>query len=543
LDGWQDLLSISLKVLTLEEMVYYQPTTIRETLLGWKERGFNWVVGDTCSVRLACSLDINSVLVSSGKDALMQAITEAERIAAARRTEVEKTQLIKSITDFAHEGIIILDSGAIVNSFNPSAGKILSLPPDRVIGKKVDEVFPGFGIDKNLKTGERELGNLITVRDTEITANVVPIRVNGQIVKVVATFQKVPGIQRIRQKIRGDLSQSRMIAENTFQDIVGESVQMKRLKKQAEEYAQFDLPVLLCGETGTGKELFAQAMHNASPRCHKPFVPCNCAALPASLLESELFGYSEGAFTGASRGGKTGIFEQAQGGTLFLDEISEISIETQVRLLRVLAEHNVRRLGDDKLIPVDVRLILATNMDLLRMIEEKRFRQDLFYRINVLVLNLSPLRKRREDIPQLCESLVRKYSLLFGRDVKEIAAEGLTLLQKYSWPGNVRQLKNVLERSVIGTKTSAITLSAVESALKSEVGSDSLMISFLRNTPKDGSKTLTIPLDLSLEQIEKIVIDEVVADSNGSKKVAAERLGIGRATLWRKQKKHLFVAK
>jgi transcriptional regulator with PAS, ATPase and Fis domain len=228
---------------------------------------------------------------------------------------------------------------------------------------------------------------------------------------------------------------------------------------------------------------------------------------------------------------------------LFLDEISEISIETQVRLLRVLAEHNVRRLGDDKLIPVDVRLILATNMDLLRMIEEKRFRQDLFYRINVLVLNLSPLRKRREDIPQLCESLVRKYSLLFGRDVKEIAAEGLTLLQKYSWPGNVRQLKNVLERSVIGTKTSAITLSAVESALKSEVGSDSLMISFLRNTPKDGSKTLTIPLDLSLEQIEKIVIDEVVADSNGSKKVAAERLGIGRATLWRKQKKHLFVAK
>ena len=546
LEGWEELLGVRLKVLTLEEMTHHQPDLIDRELLESKAQGFDIVVGDTFSIKLAARLGMKGILIRSGKEALMQAIAEAERVAVVRRLEMEKTRKIKCITDFSYEGIIGIDGSGAVSLFNPSAEKILGISAERVVGRNVEEVLPGLELLDHLRSDRRELGKVMAFGDTRIAANIIPVRINEEVGKVIVTFQKVSGIQSIERKIRRDLAQSGLTAEHTFQEIIGESRVMRRLRSEAEEYAQFDLPVLLYGETGTGKELFAQAIHNASARKHAPFVAFNCAALPESLLESELFGYAEGTFTGGSKGGKAGIFEQAHGGTIFLDEIAEISVETQVRLLRVLEERRVRRLGDNKLIPVDVRIITATNRDLRREVEQGGFRQDLFYRINVLVLDLPALRDRSEDIPPLCEWLVRRCAPLFGRDVREIAPEALHILQGYGWPGNVRQLENVIERMIIKTRGKRIGLATALEALGCEQGfhrdnAGKEEVQSERSAPPVGtdptsSSTMELPMDVSLEDMERLIIEQAIRKANGNKNAAARQLGIGRTTLWRKLK-------
>ncbi|GAH60419.1 unnamed protein product, partial [marine sediment metagenome] len=297
------------------------------------------------------------LLIKSGKEALMQSILEAERVAEVRKRELEKTKRIKSIIDFAYEGIITVDQKGVIDTFNPQAVKIFEREAYKIIGKNINKIFPEFNFSKITKIGQKIEGKIWTVGDIKIVANIIPIRINDETVRTVVTFQKVSQVQKIEQKIREKLYLKGNVAENTFNDIIGQSQIFRSLKEEAKNYAQIDSPVLLYGETGTGKELFAQAIHNHSPRRNKSFVAFNCAALPESLLESELFGYVGGAFTGAKKEGKMGLFEQAHEGTIFLDEIGEISQNIQARLLRVLQEHKVRRLGDDKVIPVDVRVI------------------------------------------------------------------------------------------------------------------------------------------------------------------------------------------
>jgi PAS domain S-box-containing protein len=534
IEGLEESLGISLRVLTLQEGD--QAETVKARLLAYVGEGFHWVVGDTLAAKLARQVGMEAVVIQSGKGALLQAIAEAERVAMVRRVEMEKTQRMKCITDFAYEGIVSVDSSGTIETFNPSAEKILGISADKALGRPIQETFPEIDLLAHLRTGQRELGKVLSVGGRKIAANIVPVSINGDVLKVVASFQKVSGIQSIEQRIRRDLAQTGLTAASTFRDIVASSRVMRRLKKEAEEYAQFDLPVLLTGQTGTGKELFAQAIHNASPRAGKPFVAFNCAALPASLLESELFGYAEGAFTGASKGGKLGIFELAHGGTLFLDEIGEISMETQVRLLRVLEEKKVRRVGDDRLTPIDVRIIVATNEDLKGMVEERRFRQDLFYRINVLVLELPPLRERRDDLPLLCELLVRKYSLLFGKDVQEISPAGLKMMGDYGWPGNVRQLENVIERMVVRARGRTIGASVVQAALHNEVQAPLVPQSIERHLAvySGGAARVSIPPDLGLRGMERLIIEKAIEEARGNRNLAARRLGIGRTTLWRK---------
>ena len=534
---WGHLFGIHFEILCLEDTIYSEPAVVIEEFKRHNNKGYQWVVGDTFSVKVAQSLGMNSVLIDSGREAVLQAIAEAERVAMVRRTEMERTQRIKFITDYAYEGIVGIDERGIVSIFNPSAEKILSLAADRIIGRPVREVLPAMELERNLESGERELGKVVTVGEVKIAANVVPIRVGGDVMRVVATFQNVSGIQKIEEKIRRNLAMTGLTADHSFKDILGTTSTLRRLCKEAEEYAQFDLPVFLYGDTGTGKELFAQAIHNASPRCGKAFVAFNCSALPESLLESELFGYTAGAFTGASKGGKPGIFELAHGGTLFLDEIGEISPDTQVKLLRVIEERKIRRLGDDRFTPVDVRIVAATNKNLKRLIEENRFRQDLFYRLNVLVLNLPPLRERKQDIPLLCEWFVRKYGLMFGKEVTEIAPKGLELLQRCSWPGNVRQLENVAERMVIKCKGSRIGLSIVLESLQAEEGCPpfaQLTESATEPTADSLISEAVVPLNISLAEMEKFLIEKVVGELEGNRIAAAARLGIGRTTLWRK---------
>jgi len=525
--GLGDIMNIDIEILTLKENWYEHTLYVEKKLKEIKKQGYSWIVGDNISVEIAERLGMNTVLVESGKEALMQSILEAERVAEVRKKELEKNKRIKSIIDFAYEGIITVDQNGVIDTFNPQAVKIFEKEAYKIIGKNVNKMFPEFDFSKITKIGQKIEGKIWTVGDIKIVANIIPIRINDETVRTVVTFQKVSQIQKTEQKIREKLYLKGNVAENTFSDIIGQSQIFRNLKEEAKNYAQIDSPVLLYGETGTGKELFAQAIHNYSPRKNKSFVAFNCAALPESLLESELFGYVGGAFTGAKKEGKMGLFEQAHEGTIFLDEIGEISQNIQARLLRVLQEHKVRRLGDDKVIPIDVRIIASTNKKLIQLLKENKFRDDLYYRINVLNLDIPPLRERKEDISLLVNFFIKKYGYKFKKIVEGISEEGMQMLGNYDWPGNIRQLENIIERLVVRTDKNFIMTNLVKEIMKLQYGGG-----IIDNYQKQGN--INYPLSGNLEDIEKTIIKRVMQEEKGNKAAAARRLGISRTTLWRK---------
>ena len=336
---------------------------------------------------------------------------------------------------------------------------------------------------------------------------------------------------------------------------------MEQAKKRAALYASTDSTVLIYGRTGTGKELFAQSIHNASSRAKGPFVAVNCGALPESLLESELFGYVQGAFTGARTGGKTGLFEMAQGGTIFLDEISEMALPLQARLLRVCQEREISRIGDDKVIPVDVRVIAAANRDLLTLVRAGTFREDLYYRLAVLILELPTLASRLEDLDELAATLIRHKARELHRSIAPLPSESLEILRSISWPGNVRQLSNVLERAIIICQGRTITADVMRDAMDScrpflrdpDNGEscswpnqahaesqknvrDLSSTSFAK--PSASSYAQALGECKSLAETNDLIFATTIAECGGNLAEAARRLKVGRTTLWRWRKQH-----
>ncbi|HSV08228.1 MAG TPA: sigma 54-interacting transcriptional regulator, partial [Candidatus Binatus sp.] len=308
--------------------------------------------------------------------------------------------------------------------------------------------------------------------------------------------------------------ESEISAEHPFQEIVGESPLLRDALRQVETVAPTDATVLVLGETGTGKELIARAIHDRSSRRERTFVKINCAAIPSGLLESELFGHERGAFTGAIAQ-KIGRFEVAHGGTLFLDEVGEIPLELQSKLLRVLQEQEFERLGGTRTIKVDVRLVAATNRDLARLVEEQRFRDDLYYRLNVFPIHVPPLRERPEDIPALVRFFVQRLARPMNRQVEVIPTDTLEALRRYAWPGNVRELANLIERAMILSKARTLEVPLAELRRRRP-----------RADPEDGASTL--------EAVERMHILRVLGETNwvlGGPRGAAARLGMKRTTL------------
>lgn len=309
-------------------------------------------------------------------------------------------------------------------------------------------------------------------------------------------------------------------AHYQLEDIIGDCPAMSEVKALAREVAASLSTVLISGETGTGKELFAQAIHNLSPRCKQPFIAINCGALPAELVESTFFGYADGAFTGAKKGGQAGVFEQADGGTLFLDEISEMPYPLQVKLLRALQEREVSRVGDGKTIAVDVRIIASTNKSLPSLVEQQRFRADLFFRLNVFEVVIPPLRERNTDLVALTDYFIKKFSRLLGKTIEEITPKAMQALSAYAWPGNVRELQNCLEYAIhmIGVQQHSLTSEHLPQRLRRlELGVGS-----------EGSHYAQY-----MQRIERELITNVLAACDNNKSEAARRLGLNRTTLWR----------
>lgn len=483
------------------------------------------VVGGRGTVLLAAQKGLKTLLIHSGDFSIRAALMEAKKIILARKIEKEHAQEFKTLVDYSSEGIISIDKELVIKVFNPTAEQLFNRSAKDMIGQQLDTAIDFINIEPCLHEGRELIGQTIQLGNIWLSYNIAPIVVDTAITGAIITFQDVTRIQEMEAKIRNEVLARKFTAKYHFEDIKGSSLPMNESKRIAREMATVDATVLISGESGTGKELFAQSIHNASHRKNGPFVAINCAALPPNLLESELFGYVEGAFTGATKKGKPGLFEMAHRGTIFLDEISEMDKYGQSRLLRVLQEKQVMRLGDDKFIPIDVRIIAATNKNLLTLVNEGHFRQDLLYRLRVLTLKLPPLRSRTGDVALLAQYFLGLFKKRYRKHF-EFSPAAYEYLASYNWPGNVRELMYFIERLVIIVNEPLITEHVLEKYWEDREFTSKPAVSFEAPMMSEERK-----------------IASVLAECNSNITQAAKVLGIDRSTLYRKLKNYKIEVK
>lgn len=445
----------------------------------------------------------------------------------------------QAIIHSIHDGVLVIDREEVVRLINPEYTRITGVLPDVILGKPLRSVRPGAQLVDTLRDGKTRVGIYRKEGTTEYVVDMAPILVHGEIVGAVSICKGLTEVHKLSleleknkeklhqlEKAMGSLYQTKY----TFDHIVGAGHGLGDIVPIAKKAADSQLPVLITGESGTGKELFAQSIHNESKRAQRPFIPVNCAAIPAALLESELFGYEEGSFTNAKKGGKMGLFEIANGGTLFLDEIGELPYDLQAKLLRVLQERSIRKVGEVREREIDVRVIAATNRDLMQLVEKRLFREDLYYRLHVLSIHIPALRERRGDIPELVASFLRA-SADQGQPRYTIQEEALRLLQQYDWPGNIRELKNTVDYSMCMAEGTHIQLNHLPAYLQQ-----------MKRAYPDFSQAVSQPsLREVVDDAESTWIRETLkqyGEDVEERKKAARRLGISLATLYNKMRKY-----
>lgn len=461
-------------------------------------------------------------------------ITEIKDSQSQLLEEKMSLDMIEDLLAHAYEGFALVDKEGRIVKWNYH--KLLGIKEEDAIGKHVTEVIENTRLHLVVKTGKKEIRDIQRIQGHDMVANRVPIIRGGEIIGAVGAvlFKDASDVREMAKELielenkineyKGEIERLQD-SRYTFNNIITQNPKMEYLKKLGRTAARSNSTVLILGESGTGKELFAQAIHKASYRKFGPFIPINCAAIPKELLESELFGYEAGAFTGARKEGKPGKFELANGGTIFLDEIGDMPLEMQVKLLRVLEEKEFERVGGNKKITLDARIIAATNEKIEEAVEKGKFREDLYYRLNVINIDIPPLRDRKEDIPLLCDYLIEYLSKELNTDKKKIDERTMEILMEYHWPGNVRELRNVLER--------AITLSSQKLILPNH-----LPERLVKNKMeiKDGERVY--PLKEVVAEAEKEAIIAALNQAKGNKTLAAESLGIHRTALYRKMEKY-----
>jgi PAS domain S-box-containing protein len=451
----------------------------------------------------------------------------AERARASERDHV----MLEEALGHAYEGILITDAEGMILKTNEAYARFLGVRMEDMIGRHVTEVVENTRMHIVARTGIPEIAQLQRIRGHEMICHRIPILERGKVVAVVGKvmFREVDDLFTMTTRFSAmkkelefykDELQRRGGVKHSFERIVGTSAPLERTKALARKVARTDTTVLLEGESGTGKELFAQAIHLESPRALGPFVKVNCAAIPETLFESELFGYKPGAFTGANRGGRKGKFALAEKGTILLDEVSELPLSMQVKLLRVLQEREIEPVGAVEPEPIDVRVLAATNKDLDVLVAQGAFRKDLFYRLNVLKLEIPALRARADDIPLLVESLLRGLERETGIPVDGLVPEAERRVRAYPWPGNVRELRNALEQALYVKAGRSIQPEDLPPAVAGE-----------RSGDVDGEPHALKDL---LRRTEAEAIQRALREARGDKRAAAAQLGISKSSLYAK---------
>lgn len=483
----------------------HMESTLREMV----KEGCEVFIGGLTLKRVSEKMGLEYVHIKTGPSAIESSIKDAITAAHILDRERSRLGLMKSLVNNTPDSLLIIDDKGKITAANHAASSFFRRP--NLVGMDAKDLFPLeiYSVCDDVEVVQ-------TIGDQTVLITEHPVHIEGEKRATYVSLRLVEDIRRTEKKIRYKLQEKGLTAKYSFSDIVTEQVEMKQLVAKALRYAHVEGNVLLTGETGTGKELFVQSMHNASPRRDKPFVAVNCAALSEQLLESELFGYTEGSFTGAQKGGKTGLFELAQGGTIFLDEIGEMPIRFQAKLLRVIQEREIRKIGGDEFIPVDVRIMSATNQNIPDLIEKGLFRRDLYYRINLLTLHIPPLRERLDDIPAIFKRFVERKSKALNIVPPMVEKDALECLKGYSWPGNIRELRNVAERAVIFSSSNCITRDTLKE-IDVSVGE------------KKASEEKKIPL--TSEELYRRYVESGLTLND-----FALSIGISRTTLWRKFK-------
>ncbi|NPV69709.1 MAG: sigma 54-interacting transcriptional regulator [Firmicutes bacterium] len=502
------------------------PRKITEAIRRYTREGLVFV-GGSLIVDAARQSGCRAVQLRSGRESVARALRDATTLVQAVRSENERANLLKTILDSISDGVLAADSSGNITLFNRAAESILGVKAVNVVGRKVSQSIPESWFHLSVESHRPDIGSVKKVGDKTIVLNRLPLVVDRRTIGAVATFQNATQLQRLEEIVRKKLAGGGLVPKYSFDDIVAMSGKMRETVSLAARFGATERTVLVVGETGTGKELFAHAMHRVSPCRFGPFVSINCAALPENLLESELFGYEEGAFTGARKGGKMGVFELAHGGTIFLDEIGSIPERLQMSLLRVLQEREVMRVGGERVVPVNVRVIAATNAKLEELVWADKFRADLYYRLNVLNLRIPPLRDREEDVFPLIQHFLRKYLASEANVHTVLSNRALHLLTQYEWPGNVRQLENLVERLCTVYEGKPLHESQVAKALDPEPTLETGILEIRRAIDSE---------DGVLGKAEKALIHRVLREVGGNRTEAARRLGISTTTLWRRLK-------
>ncbi|MCL4477101.1 MAG: sigma-54-dependent Fis family transcriptional regulator [Nitrospirae bacterium] len=468
-----------------------------------------------------------------GAVAVFRDITEIKSLAEQVTDLWKARNLLEAVIQATEDAISVADENGNTIIVNPAYTRITGMPKEAVLNKPVTvDIAEGESMHMEvLRTGKpvHHVRLKVGPAKKEVIVNVAPIFIEGKIRGSVGVIHDISEIIALTEELsRAKRLLRHLEARYKWEDIIGNSPVIVRAKEQAKMAAETPATVLLRGESGTGKELFAHAIHNASPRRKGQFVRVNCAAISENLLESELFGYEEGAFTGALKGGKKGLFEEANGGTIFLDEIGDISPGVQSKLLRVLQEKEIIRVGGTRSVPVDVRIISATNANLEQKVHSKTFREDLYYRLNVIPIHIPSLREHKEDISPLAEHIIFKLNQEFGREVQKLSEGALQDLLLYDWPGNVRELENVLGRAMISMRPQDTFMELEHLPLL-----PCEKISYA--SPLSGP---VLPLEKVIADAERGVIMRALQETRGNRTKAAGLLGISMRSLFYKIEKY-----
>jgi len=455
----------------------------------------------------------------------------------------DASEILNVVLESAYEGIAVVNQNGIIQEFNEAYSRFTGIDRRDAIGRHVTEVIENTQLHLTVKTGIPERGDLQMIQGQSMIVHRIPIWKENQVIGAIGMliFEGVSEVYRIFEKIKENGTKERVVRSEEgkthddsnipFSQIIGESEKISNVKRIARRAARTSATVLITGESGTGKELFARSIHRLSPFSAGPFLTVNCSAIPENLFESEMFGYEEGAFSGAKKGGKPGKVELAQNGTLFLDEVGEIPLMMQAKLLRMLQEREVERVGGVKKYKVNVRIIAATNRNLEEMVAHGEFREDLFYRLNIIRLSIPPLRERTGDIAILLSHYIKEISQRYELPVKQLTSEAVSLLVEYEWPGNIRELVNVVERMVTLVDGIEISPKDVYECLPSTKFTQPFV-------SQESLVELGKKKGLAKEKSDLV---EALMKANGNKTKAAELLGIHRTTLYQKMKRLGFT--